>query len=129
MTLTIESLFKTPGKTRMNNRGNTVKSTFLSADRYLFDFRLCPVSQGWIQYDTNQDAWYFGVWVNVERRKVVTYAEGDIYLVECSSLDTFRKELADMQDFYGDPPPMAIVFDLDKKTMTKVYDKNARPKV
>ncbi len=45
----------------VNERGNTVFRSFHSTERYRFDFRLCTKEKGWTQYDTNQDAWYFGV--------------------------------------------------------------------
>ena len=32
--------------------------------------------------DTDQDAWYFGVWVHPITRRVVTYAEGDVTIVD-----------------------------------------------
>jgi len=55
----------------------TVK-TFMNADRYLYDFKLCTIARGFAQVDTDQDAWYFGTWANPERRLIVTYCEGDV---------------------------------------------------
>ena len=40
------------------------KGTFHDTDRYAFDFNLCEVKNGWRQYDTGNDAWYFGIWVH-----------------------------------------------------------------
>jgi hypothetical protein len=110
-----------------NNQGNQVDCYFWSGDRYYFD-QACPPKDGWIQYDTSQDAWYFGSWVNVKERKTVTYCEGDIYIVTCPTIESFKAELADMQRVYGDPPPMAVAFDADG-TKTVYYDENARPKL
>lgn len=45
----------------VNERGNTIFRSFHPADRYQFDFNLCSKKKGWKQYDTSQDAWYFGV--------------------------------------------------------------------
>ena len=105
---------------RTNEYGNAVRSMFVDGSRYPFDERL--LKNGFRQYDTDQDAWYFGVWVHVERREVWTYCEGDVSVVECPTLEGFRAELQHMADFYGPPPPAFTVLDLDAKTVTRVYD-------
>ena len=107
----------------VNERGNKVYRLFVgpNADRYHFDFKVCTVDQGWEQFDTDQDAWYFGVWVHVERRLTVTYAEGDLTVVSCPTLETFRFELKDAEEFYGAPPPMAIGID-EHGHVTEFYD-------
>lgn len=87
------------------------------AGRYAYDELLT----GWKQYDTNQDASYFGVWVNVPERKVFSYTEGDRCLVVCPTLESFRAELEDMERFYGPLPHFATAFDADG-TVTKFYD-------
>lgn len=91
------------------------------ADRYVYDFKLCTPALGWKQFDTKQDAHYFGFWVNVEQRLTFTYCEGDRTLVECPDIEHLRAELADATEFYGDPPPMAVAFGLDG-TRTEYYD-------
>ena len=58
---------------------------FSPADRYLYDFKVCTVAKGWAQFDTAQDASYFGNWVNPERREWFTYAEGDTCLTRCDT--------------------------------------------
>jgi hypothetical protein len=88
-------------------------------DRYFYDFE--ALGAGWKQYDTKQDASYFGVWVNVEERKTFTYAEGDRTLVVCPTLDSFKAELADAERFYGPPPPMARAIDMEGR-ITEYYD-------
>jgi len=107
-----------------NRNGSVVKRAFVhDGDRYKYDFgdRLPDGGCGWIQYDTRQDAWYFGVWVNPETRQIMTYAEGDETLVTAPTEEAFQAELADMAEFYGDPPPAMIVYDLEG-TRTEVYD-------
>jgi len=106
--------------TETNARGATVKRAFADGDRYIFD-RLCSAAKGWKHYDTEQDAWYFGVWINAESRMTLTYAEGDIVLVECPDEAVFQAELAHMADFYGPPPPVATAI-LANGTITKIYD-------
>ena len=82
-------------------------------NRYGYDEALCP--QGWEQYDTDQDAWYFGVWVNVQGRQVFTYAEGDRILEMCHTQEEFAALLRSMAEFYGKAPPFAVGFGDDGK--------------
>ena len=105
-----------------NDRGNAVSSAFVgSCDRYVFDSKLCTADNGFEQFDTDQDAHYFGVWVNRKEMVTVTYAEGDLTLVACASLEGFKAEIADAEEFYGKAPPMAIGIDLDG-AVTEFYD-------
>jgi len=77
-------------------------------NRYGYDENL---GLGWEQYDTDQDAWYFGVWINTAERKVFTYAEGDRILEIADSQDAFIELLQSMDTFYGKAPPVAIGID------------------
>jgi hypothetical protein len=113
---------------RINERGNYIYDNFCHADRYKYDFHLCKRSDGWIQYDTTQDAWYFGVWVNEKKRLVVTYAEGDVSICYCLTTQSFKEELKAMAEFYGDPPPAAIGIDRDG-SVTHFFDPDARPEI
>ena len=72
--------------------------------RYLFDEELCRAADGWKQYDTEQDASYFGVWVHVEGRLIVTFAEGDVSVVYCLTDEALKDELHKVGDFYGATP-------------------------
>lgn len=110
-------------KTYTNKRGNKVTSHFKSGiDRYHFDFEQCTSKKGWQQYDTTQDAWYFGIWVNLKERKILTYAEGDIDLTECKDDAHLQAELDVMAECYGPPPPAFTCLDLHAGTITKHYD-------
>jgi len=110
----------------INNRGNKITRKFCQfRDRYHYDFEQCTKAKGWKQYDTRQDASYFGVWVHVAERKVLTFCEGDETLVECPTLETFKAELDDAAEFYGDPPPMAIGIDMDG-AVTHYFDERPR---
>ena len=80
-------------------------------DRYYFD-NLLTAADGWMQYDTSQDAWYFGVWVNPKTLQVVTYAEGDVTLEQATSPEAFNRIIDKMNDFY-EPAPWAISIDAD----------------
>ena len=109
--------------TRTNEQDNTVTDRFVGPhrERYHCDFTQCTVDKGWRQYDTSQDASYFGVWVHEGDRRIVTFAEGDETTTECPSPESFKAELASMAAFYGEPPPAFIAIDNDG-TRTDYYD-------
>ncbi|KKN37278.1 hypothetical protein LCGC14_0765160 [marine sediment metagenome] len=107
----------------INKRGNTVLRSFHSTERYRFDFKLCTAEKGWRQYDTDQDAWYFGVWVHPEKRLIVTYAEGDVTVTKCPTEEGYHAELSYMAEFYGPPPPAFITIDYPNGGITKYFDK------
>lgn len=48
------------------------------ADRYRFGTGMCRTAEGFVQVTSGQDAWYFGMWVDVRGRRIVTFAEGDL---------------------------------------------------
>ena len=102
-----------------NLRGNTIQRGFDMADRYKFDFGMCRT---WKQYDTDQDAPYFGVWVNEKTMQIFTYAEGDTSLVTCKDLDSYHPELKSMAEFYGPQPAAFTAINIENKTITKYYD-------
>ena len=102
--------------------GNHEARCFIGGrERYHYDFDECSAAKGWTQYDTDQDAWYFGVWVHREKLLILTFAEGDETLTTCATRESFAEELAAMAEFYGDPPPAFIVYDQDG-ARTEVYD-------
>ena len=105
-----------------DEHGNTIERAFFEdRDRYLYDFELCSAGKGWSQFDTDQDAWYFGVWVHLQNHEIVTYAEGDETRIRSSTLATFAAALESMARAYGQPPPCAIVIGRDG-TVTHVFD-------
>jgi len=106
----------------INVRGNEVIRSFTSDPdrcRYDFDFEKCPADKGWLQFDTDQDAWYFGVWIHKERREIITYAEGDITITKCPSIESFNAEIKAMCEFYGEEASIRTI-DLNG-TYTKYY--------
>ena len=78
---------------------------FAPCDRYKFDFNLCKPSKGYAQVDTRSDNWYYGNWVCPERRVMVAYVEGDVYVTRCATDAEFRTEfstlLASLDDSSG----------------------------
>lgn len=109
----------------VNERGNVVLNLgFRDTGRYVFDFDICKPEEGWEQYDTCQDASYFGVWVQSSVRWILTYAEGDLSLVQCATQESFQAELKSMADFYGEPPA-AIVAVAPDGSVTRYF--SSRP--
>ena len=89
-------------ETRTNSRDNVIHDLFLPSERYSIDFADDYNSEGWQQFDTDQDAPYFGVWVNPTKLLTLTYAEGDWSLVVCSDAKHYNAEIKDMCEFYGE---------------------------
>ena len=85
-------------KPRTDNEGNEIREIFHSAERYLFDFNIDY--SHWIQFDTENDAWYFGVWVSKERLCVLSYVEGDISFVQCPDAEHYDAKMAKLCEFY-----------------------------
>jgi len=94
----------------------------MNGDRYIFDFEYCSKKTGFQQYDTTQDAWYFGTWVNIKELSTVTYAEGDVTVKLLKDVEAMKEELKRMESFYGEAPPMCIGLDLDNGVQTNFYD-------
>ena len=70
---------------------------FLPADRYLYDFGLCSVKNGFAQVDTSQDASYFGTWANPFKFVIFNYCEGDCYTTKCDNEKEFVAEMKSIQ--------------------------------
>lgn len=88
-----------------NNRaedGTLVFHYFHSSDRYVIDFAERRHAEGWWQFDTDQDAWYFGLWVNPKRLATLCYAEGDWRLVEFLTPETYNAEINRLSEAYGE---------------------------
>ncbi|MFQ2239879.1 hypothetical protein ACK31Z_05980 [Aeromonas dhakensis] len=77
------------------------------ADRYYYDRTL--LTQGWQQYDTEEDAWYFGIWINTEKLETFTYAEGDTCHVMAPNVEAFRAELARLYQYHPQAPAFIAI--------------------
>ena len=107
-----------------NKLGSKVShATYPTRERYHYDNKLGP---DWKQYDTDQDAPWFGVWVNPKTWQILTFAEGDESQSVSPTLGVFKAELEKAAKFYGDPPPAMIVINHDGST-EHLYDQ--RPTV
>jgi hypothetical protein len=67
----------------------------LGGSRYAFDEHL----KGWEQFDTAQDAPYYGIWTSVDRLSVVHYSEGDVSLVVAPDREAFKAEVRALWDW------------------------------
>ena len=91
-------------------RNGTLKRKFLlNFDRYSLDFRTCTRERGWTQYDTDQDASYFGIWVHKENHEVVTFAEGDLTYFKARDADAFAAEIESMNAFHKPAPAFTTI--------------------
>ncbi len=99
--------------TMTNERGNEFRCAFLPSERYRIDFADDFKAEGWEQFDTDQDAPYFGVWVNKTTMQTLTYAEGDWVLVTCPDWEHYRAEIEDACRFYGEGFEFKA-FDIDR---------------
>lgn len=100
-----------------NDRGNTVIRSFMPSSRYVVDFAEDFTAEGWLQFDTDQDAHYFGVWVNPTKMLTLSYAEGDWTLVICPSVTAYNAEIEDCCRFYGEGK-VATVIDMRERSTT-----------
>ena len=87
----------------VNRERNTLElcgfaGNFGAESRYFFDNLL--LDQGFRQFDTEQDAHYFGVWINKKTRTMVTYAEGDLTVTYCPSDSAYSAELKALCEFH-----------------------------
>lgn len=99
-----------------NQHGNEIRRAFLPSERYRIDFAEEFKAEGWEQFDTDQDAAYFGVWVNRSRLQTLTYAEGDWTLVTCPDWDHYAAEVGSAIEFYGEGFIAKVLDDRGTKT-------------
>lgn len=89
-------------KQERNARFNTIQRTHANTDRYIVDIAEERCAEGWMQFDTDQDAPYFGQWVNPKTRQTLCYAEGDWSLVTCADDEHYNAEILDACEFYDE---------------------------
>ena len=69
-----------------------VNRWFEDTDRHEFDFGGC---RGWQQWDNEQDAWYYGNWLNIDELKSMSYVEGDVTEIKFNDIKEFSKHVKD----------------------------------
>lgn len=108
---------------RLTKTGCLILTSFFGSwsgrDRYHYDTTLLKL--GYRQYDTDQDAWYFGIWVHLEWRVIVTWVEGEEVVKVAGDQESFIAQLRSMGEFYG-PTPAHIRAYHDDGTVTHYID-------
>ena len=82
------------------SKGDSVNDNAVVEYYFIMDGGRYPFDQvsrrlGFYQYDTPQDAWYFGLWVNPETLRIVSYVEGDITVMEAHDRASYDALLND----------------------------------
>ena len=72
---------------------------FHPADRYLYDFGICSIKNGFAQVDTSQDASYFGTWADPIRLIIFSYLEGDCITQTFQRQEDFAREIRNIKRF------------------------------
>ena len=81
---------------------STTQQYFPDADRYVLDFGACSAQRGYAQIGTASDAAWYGNWASPAERRVVTYAEGDLIIIQAFTDDEFVAEIRRIADFHRD---------------------------
>lgn len=86
-------------------------------DRYVVDF--CPAfkSEGWIQFDTDQDASYFGFWVNPSLRRELNFTEGEWKATQHLTAEGYNASVRHSMEYYGTTPAF-VAIDIENKVQT-----------
>jgi hypothetical protein len=108
----------------INARGNEIRRGFRFAyERYHWDLGKGFLGMSdWEQFDTDQDAHYFGFWVNKRTLQTFTFCEGDVTLVNCPDVAHFNAEVEDAIRLYREGQ-IATVIDMSGKMTRYVQDR------
>lgn len=99
----IKTLLKMDPTDRLSTSGNSIyESTlnFTDANRVHNALRQPNTLGHWHEENAFSDYPYRVVWVNLLDRRILTYCEGDVTLVEAQCTQAFYKELDDCAKFY-----------------------------
>lgn len=88
-----------------------LRRIFADVERYCIDFGALQL--GWEQFDTDQDAPYFGVWTHDKQREVLTVCEGDWTLSRYNDQAAYATALEQLREYYGKAPPECRVIGAD----------------
>ena len=93
---------------RKSTCNNRLEEWFCSSERYPMDFNFCGMKSDWYQFDTAQDAPYYGSWCNPRLLMLLSYTEGDIYLIHCETPDQYRAEIEALEKFNAEYESMSL---------------------
>jgi|GEM_PF-2579028 len=108
--------------------GRKIQRAFLDSyhneeERYVIDFADNRAKEGWLQFDTRQDAPYYGVWVNPIKLQTLNYAEGDWSLVTCDGKENYNREIQSMIDFHDEGKICTVITENGSSTVYR-QDRN-----
>tara|TARA_B100001287_G_C22585194_1_gene482889 strand:+ start:209 stop:781 length:573 start_codon:yes stop_codon:yes gene_type:complete len=86
---------KFSGEKSINREKGIFRGHLMFFDVYRFEENL---SEKWIKLSTEQDAPYYGVWINKEEETTVCYCEGDVIIVVPAN---FEKEMKELKIFHN----------------------------
>ena len=66
------------------------------------DYSVYCAKTGYVNVYTKNDASYFGIFAHADKRKVITFSEGDVFIKEAENDQEFADEIRTMVEFYGD---------------------------
>jgi len=92
--------------------GELRRKVFADVERYCIDFGMLS-EDGWQQFDTEQDAPYFGVWTHCGMLEILTCCEGDWTLSTYAEPFEFGDAVREMRKFYGPRPAECRVIGAD----------------
>lgn len=93
-------LKKTNQQSIINQREKMkIKMSFKPGSRYEYDFKICTSKKGWAQIDTENDASYFGNWINPRELKVLSYMEGDLIEKTAENKKELIEIIEEMKDY------------------------------
>lgn len=98
-----------------NDRFNDVLSTSHYLDKGVIEGAEDRHCEGWRQFTTDQDAHYFGFWVNPSKLQTLCYAEGDWTLVSCADAEHYNAEILCACEFYDEGYEF-ITLDIETRT-------------
>jgi hypothetical protein len=91
--------------------GEHRRCAYIEEERYCIDFGM--LAEGWEQFDTQQDAPYFGVWTHGGLLEVLTCCEGDWTLSRYAERADYDRALVELRDYYGAAPAECVVITPD----------------
>lgn len=94
--------------TTQRTDGSVIVRSFASLDRYVWDFAQ-DFRKKFQQFDTGEDASYYGVWVNPTDFEIFRYQEGDISLLLCQTKEQYNEEIKGMIAFHDEGKICSVV--------------------
>ena len=67
--------------------------------RYALDFGKCSTENNYAQVDTDQDASYYGTWINPFIHQIISYVEEEIIIKTFKTNEEFFNEIEEMKNF------------------------------